>query len=216
MTYFFKACHLCLFYIIENAIHFSDGMYFALIRDFIGFKLRISKKMPSAVIDRSQLAALFRDHRDDIVGYLLQKVRCPDTAQDLSQEAYLRLLKRDELGHTDNLAGYLFRTAERLAIDFLRADQRLLNCLEGIDETLECPKVQPEQLVILRQQCKIVLDAIAAMPTQCRDVFLLRKIDELSYAEISQKLAISEKTVQRQLVKAMLYCHRRLDLTPFD
>ena len=172
--------------------------------------------MPAAVIDHAKLDLLFRDYREDIMGYLLQKVRCPDTAQDLSQEAYLRLLKQQEIAHSENLAGYLFRTAERLAIDFLRADRRLSHFSEALDDSLVCPKVQPEALIILRQQCEILLDAIAAMPASCRNVFLLRKIDELTYADIAQQLNISEKTVQRHLVKAMLYCHTRLGLNPFD
>jgi RNA polymerase sigma-70 factor (ECF subfamily) len=46
-------------------------------------------------------------------------------------------------------------------------------------------------------------------------VFLLRKIDELSYSEIAKQLGISEKTVQRDLVNAMLHCHNRLQSQPF-
>jgi len=56
-----------------------------------------------------------------------------------------------------------------------------------------------------------LLDTIASMPQGCRDVFLLRKIDELSYSEISIRLNISEKTVQRRLVQAMLRCHRSMN-----
>ncbi|NTV47845.1 MAG: ArsR family transcriptional regulator, partial [Chlorobiales bacterium] len=44
-----------------------------------------------------------------------------------------------------------------------------------------------------------------------RDVFILRKIDELSYSEIALKLGISEKTVQRHLVQAMLHCHQCME-----
>jgi RNA polymerase sigma-70 factor (ECF subfamily) len=57
--------------------------------------------------------------------------------------------------------------------------------------------------------------AIAELPMRCRDVFLLRKIDELSYSEIAKQLGISEKTVQRDLVNAMLHCHNRLQSQPF-
>lgn len=190
-------------------------MAYQLLFNWIYFKqLPGVNQVTSVSIDRDQVSELFRTHRDAIVRLLLQKVRCPDTAQDLSQEAYLRLLRKDSVVHADNLTGYLFRTAERLAIDFLRYDLRVGSRAVPLDEELECPLIQPEALTILRQQCELLLDAIASLPAACRHVLLLRKIDELSYAEIATRLAISEKTVQRHLVKAMLHLHRRVSVSP--
>jgi RNA polymerase sigma factor (sigma-70 family) len=168
--------------------------------------------MSQVVIDHSQITLLFRQHREDILSFIRHKIQCPDTAQDLCQEAYLRLLKQDALTHTDNLTGYLFRTAERLTIDFLRYEQRIKSRAMDLDDSFVCPKIQPEALTIFRQQCELLLDAIAALPCQTRHVFLLRKIDDMSYADIGSQLGISEKTVQRHLVKAMLHCHRRLGM----
>lgn len=167
--------------------------------------------MSSVSLDRNQVADLFVSHRDDIVNYLLQRVRCPETAQDLSQEAYLRMLRKEQVSHADNLIGYLYRTAERLALDFLRYDQRVTSKHDQLNDDLICPRTRPDTLIQLRQQCELLLDAIAALPLECRNVLLLRKIDEMSYAEISVQLGISEKTVQRHLVKAMLHCHRRFE-----
>lgn len=167
--------------------------------------------MSGVKVDHDQVSVLFQDHREAIVGFLLQRVSCPDVAQDLSQEAYLRLIRQTALPHADNLVGYLYRTAERLAIDFLRHDKRVNANAVPLDEQLECSRPQPERLTILRQQCERLLDAIASLPEQCRNVLLLRKIDELSYADIAIRLGISEKTVQRHLVKAILHCQRRLN-----
>ncbi len=166
--------------------------------------------MSAIAIHHDQIAELFREHKESIVNFLLQKVKCPDTAQDLSQETYLRLLRKDDLAHTDNLSGYLFRTAERLSIDFIRQHQRTAAKSQMLDDELLCPRIQPEDFAILSQQCERLLHAIAGLSSQCRHILLLRKIDELSYTEIAGQLGISEKTVQRQLVKAMLRCHQML------
>lgn len=171
--------------------------------------------MSAAAIPADQIAALFRDHKEAIVQFLLQRVKCPDAAQDLSQETYLRLLRKDGVDHTGNLSGYLFRTAERLAIDFVRQHQRQSARQEPLAEDAPCPLPQPEDAAIVNQRYRRVLEAIAALPTQCRHILLLRKIDELGYREIADQLGISEKTVQRQLVKAMLHCHQYcLDMLP--
>ncbi|TPQ29218.1 sigma-70 family RNA polymerase sigma factor [Methylomonas sp. EFPC3] len=171
--------------------------------------------MSAAAIPADQVAALFRDHKEAIVHFLLQRVKCPDTAQDLSQETYLRLLRKDGLVHTDNLSGYLFRTAERLAIDFVRHNQRHSARQEPLAEDALCPLPQPEDAAIVTQRYRRVLEAIAALPAQCRHILLLRKVDELGYREIADRLGVSEKTVQRQLVKAMLHCHQYcLDMLP--
>ncbi|MDD5229190.1 MAG: RNA polymerase sigma factor [Methylococcales bacterium] len=167
--------------------------------------------MSAVYINHDQISLLFLNHREAIISFLMQRVRCPDTAQDLSQETYLRLLRKESIPHSDNLIGYLYRTAERLAIDFLRYDQRVTSKFVLLDDELVCPNMQPEALTILREQCERLLDAINSLPDKCRRVFLLRKINELSYAEISRELKISEKTVQRHLVKAMLHCHQRLN-----
>lgn len=156
------------------------------------------------------LIALYKQYRSSLVNHITRLIGCQKTASELTQEAYVRLLVRHDLPDILNKSAYLFRIGHNLAMDHQRAPSyRIENIL--LDETLPCPMLQPHEIVSLRQQCRILLDTIAAMPQSCRDVFLLRKIDELSYSEISIRLNISEKTVQRRLVQAMLFCHRRMN-----
>jgi RNA polymerase sigma factor (sigma-70 family) len=83
-----------------------------------------------------------------------------------------------------------------------------------LHEDLVCLKYLPDEITALRQQCEILLEAINSLRSKYRHVFLLRKIDELSYTEIALRLGISKKTVQRYLVSAMLHCHQYIEL-PF-
>ncbi|WP_232056767.1 RNA polymerase sigma factor [Methylomonas rhizoryzae] len=80
---------------------------------------------------------------------MLQRVGCPETAQDLSQEAYLRMLRKEQVSHADNLIGYLYRIAERLALDFLRYDQRVTSKHDQLNDDLICPRTQPDTLIQL-------------------------------------------------------------------
>lgn len=168
-----------------------------------------------AKLDQSLISHLFLNHRQAIHSHLVNRVECPAIAEDLTQEAFLRLLNKNNWEHDENLAGYVFRIAERLAIDFIRHQRRHQTHHVELDNSIPSNAIETEQLTILRQQCEILLSAIAELPMRCRDVFLLRKIDELSYSEIAKQLGISEKTVQRDLVNAMLHCHNRLQSQPF-
>lgn len=164
--------------------------------------------MSTLTPSQDQITRLFQDHREALTQFLVYKIRCPETAQDLCQETYLRLLRGNAVTHDENLSGFLFRVADRLAINYLKWQRLARNNGVPLYEELICPKHLPDEITALRQQCEILLDAINSLPRKFRDVFLLRKIDELTYTEISLRLGISEKTVQRHLVEAMLHCHR--------
>ena len=167
--------------------------------------------MSTLTLSRNQITKLFQDHSEALTQFLLYRIRCPETAQDLCQETYLRLLRDNAVTHDENLSGFLFRVADRLAINYLKWQRLPKNNGAPLYEDLVCPKHLPDEITFLRQQCEILLDAINSLPKKFRHVFLLRKIDELSYGEIALRLGISEKTVQRHLVEAMLHCHQCME-----
>lgn len=161
-------------------------------------------------LDSTVFILLYKDHFAHLVNSITRSVGCRETAIELAQETYIRLYVHRDLASVTNLPTYMFRIGHNLAIDYLRSPTGKIESL-ALDEEQPCPLLQPDELASLRQQCKILFHVISSMPASCRDVFLLRKIDALSYREISARLIISEKTVQRRLVRAMLHSNHHMN-----
>ncbi len=200
----------------------ADYLLFIKLRQFTAFQscffIWIIRRVPSNrsyflfcspvyLFDSFLLIDLYEKHRSSLISSIARLTGCRDTAADLAQEAYIRLLVHDNAVGISHPEAYLFRIGRNLAIDRQRSPFSKAEPLP-LDEELLCPLLQPDELACLRQQCEILLDAIFSMPEPCRDVFLLRKLDELSYNEIAARLGISEKTVQRRLVQSILHCNR--------
>ncbi len=164
-----------------------------------------------ATLTDALILKLFRDHEEDIIAYIRCRVGCRETARDLTQEGYLRLLRR-RLPDLDHLRAYLYRIAERLVIDHLRHASCWAR--EALSEDLPCPRPAPDRVAELQELCEMLLAALMTLPPARRDVLLLRKLDGLRYSAIAERLGISEKTVQRHLVQALLHCQRRLEHPP--
>ena len=155
------------------------------------------------------LVDLYKKHHLCLINSIARLTGCRETAADLAQEAYVRLLVHRDGSGLIYPEAYLFRIGRNLAIDHQRQPSSKASFMP-LDEELPCSLPQPDELAFLRQQCENLMNAILSMPAPCRDVFLLRKIDGMDYGEIASRLAISEKTVQRRLVQSMLHCNRRM------
>ena len=55
---------------------------------------------------------------------------------------------------------------------------------------------------------EILNQAILALPKRCRQIFILRKLENLSHKEISQRMGISVHTVESQLTKGLKKCQK--------
>jgi RNA polymerase sigma-70 factor (ECF subfamily) len=95
-------------------------------------------------LNSSQIAQLFENHNAAIVTFLVNRVACPETAKDLGQETYLRLLSKGQISHDENIVSYLFRIADHLAIDYLRQRSLTRNNTVDLSEDLLCPQLQPD------------------------------------------------------------------------
>ena len=127
----------------------------------------------------SDLKALYLAHRGEIQAYLDRRLRCKETAADLTQDAFIRL--SEQMGRTriDNFRAYLFSAARNLFIDHTRRQEHRKG--EPLDPqspgALEQPSPTLEQAAIAHQQLATLNDVIQNMPAPCREIFLLVRVE---------------------------------------
>lgn len=130
-------------------------------------------------------------------------------AADLVQETFIRLLRSqagEKAAEIHDLRAYLYRAAESAEADMRRAEIRALRVIvrgAGPDETVADPGPQVEEGMIRDESSREISDAIAGLPPRAREVLFLHKFENLSYAEIAEKLGISRNTVMVHMVRAL-------------
>ncbi|REJ81879.1 MAG: RNA polymerase subunit sigma-70 [Acidobacteria bacterium] len=153
--------------------------------------------------DPELFGELIECHQDALIGYLVRMTRCPDRAQELAQEAFVRLFtSRRRYSEQGLLSAYLFRIATNL----LRSEERRRTrwrrleplYLAGLREHPPSPQRELEG----QEACGRVSRAIAGLPVRFRAPLVLREIEGWSYAEIARTLGCREGTVKSRINRA--------------
>jgi RNA polymerase sigma factor (sigma-70 family) len=151
---------------------------------------------------------IFRRHQQELLRFAGQYSN-EEVAEDLVQEAYLRLIRQAQTETIENPRAYLYKITRNLSADYLR--QGLIRSRHQDDSQVELeqipnqhPGIDAELEAVDRlQRC---LKALDGLPEIVRHVFLLHRIDGMTYAEIGNALGIPPRTVERYAAKALAHC----------
>jgi len=156
---------------------------------------------------RQFVAALFARHGESLLRYVSGLLRSRHEAEDVVQEAYVRMLGAAALERVESRArAYLFKVATNLAYDRFRARRESGH----VDVEAPAPDAGPDVIVDFAQGLAIVEQTLLKLKPRCRQVFLLRASEQLEYEEIAARLGVSKRTVEREMQHALDVCQRRL------
>lgn len=164
--------------------------------------------------DESVLAEILSAYWQPIVRYAAAHVDCPDLAQDIAQECFARLWRqRTHWLDGRSVRPFLFRVAHNLACNE-RRNARVRSrwvISEGVGAQRTSPSVA--QIYDAEALDDEATRAIDALPERRRQVFVLARLEGLSYREIAEVLGISLQTVANQMSAAL--AHLRKELAPY-
>lgn len=167
---------------------------------------------PAVPLDRPQLDAAYRREAGELLRYLRRKAG-PDHAPDLLQEVFARTAARCRLIVLQNPAAYLQRVARNILIEHMRFQAREGAVLLPLDAGRDAA-CEPAQIQTIEAQdlLKTYEKAVSTMSEKTRRVFLMHRVDEMSYREIHEELGIGISTVEYHMTKALAHLAKQLDV----
>lgn len=135
-----------------------------------------------------------------------------EQAKDVVQDVFLKLWNnREDLASITQLKPYLYKTVHNACIDQLRKKRSRepisavsyddaefrLRVFDITDEAHFFNELYSDEFDQILQK------AIAKLPPQCREIFILSRLEQLTYPEIAKRLSIALSTVKTQMIRAM-------------
>lgn len=160
------------------------------------------------------VAKLFRDHNRDLVHFIQARLGgLTGDANEVAQEAYVRLLQLEDTGAVSFLRAYLFRIAANLVIDRLSARRRTpVDRFESSEQAEQvADPFDVERKVLAADEYNLFLNCLDELPPKCRQAFVLHRMQQRTSEEVAHEMGISTRMVRKHVARALIYCRFRLD-----
>jgi len=169
--------------------------------------------------EAEQLMARFQR---PLMSFFMRRVRERHDAEDLTQEVFVRILRRDDAVPIDNPEIYIFRIAVNLLRDRARratthraADHTNLQVVQpdhGDDEPMEPALVEergPERVLVAQETLVEVMQALEELGPRTRDIFMLARLEMMKRRDIAALYGMTVSAVEKHLGKAGVHLFRR-------
>lgn len=164
---------------------------------------------------QSDLVEVFVAHRNQLCQVATKILGSPDRAEDVVQDAYLKVIEVEAVFVVKQPVAYVFRIVRNLAIDHYRR-ARLESGVFTVEEEgqgVPSPTATPEAISISRQQLSQVAHALDQLPERTRRVFELYRVGGHTQREIAQMLDVSPTLVNFMIRDALDHCRSALSST---
>lgn len=164
----------------------------------------------SGVCEESLFTSLFKKHVNVLRNYLLYKFGDSEKANDVAQEAFIKLWENCENVPQEKAKSYLYTVANNSALNKIAHQKVVLTYAQNADAKRH--SVESPHFLLEEQEFKDRLQhAIGNLTEGQRTAFLLHRIDGKKYHEIAEILDISVKAVEKRISGALVSLRNEIE-----
>ncbi len=146
--------------------------------------------------DNDAFARIFQKYWQELYDFAYLKTQDADVTEEIVQDLFVSFWEKRETLRINNLRSYLFVSVKNRVIDYYRQTQ--LTPLEAIPD-LASPGEYP---MFLEELEAAIQEALAQLPEKTQQIFRMKKFEDRTTREISQRLSMPERTVEYHYTQA--------------
>lgn len=174
----------------------------------------MNKSQLTGVCEEMAFANFFRSNVKTLRNYLLYKFGNEEQANDMAQEAFIKLWENCASVPFEKAKSYIYTIANNSTLNQIAHQKVVLNYSKNADPDKQ--HFENPEFIMEEQEFKDRLNnAIQNLTEGQRTAFLLNRIDGKKYAEIAEILGISVKAVEKRISGALVSLRKEINiLTP--
>ena len=161
-------------------------------------------------MDSVQFEHLFHSHYEAIRNYIYYKSGSIDEAEDIAQEAFLKIWEKRETIIQTTVKSLLYTIAGNIFLN--RWQHRNVELQFAMQYGSEGDSSSPEYELEMKEFDEKLQNALSALTEKNRTVFLMNRIDRMTYQDIANSLEISVKAVEKRMNKALAFLRETLEV----
>ena len=141
----------------------------------------------------------YEEYRQSVFFYICRRIENRSDAEDLTQDAFLRLLEYRMMIRRDTLKYFIFTIVRNLLNDYLRRYYKRQEIDRYLYDTLPVTTVEPESRMVADELRRLESRRVSALPEQRRKVYIMSRFQDKSAEDIAEELKLSRRTVENHL-----------------
>lgn len=174
---------------------------------------KLSKDDPHA------FGVLFSEYYSPLCLYAMRFTKDKASAEEIVHETFVKLWEhRENLDINESVAGYLYKSVQNNALNYLKKEQiknkyseAYAEQLRNAEEYFTVTQESGLSVVLAKELESKILEAIDSLPEQCKEIFKLSRFAGLKNQEIADKKKVTLNTVQKQISIALEKLRKSLD-----
>lgn len=161
-------------------------------------------------IDQSGFDQVFNQWYEPIRNFIYYKTGNMHLAEDIAQDTFLKIWEKRDDVKISTVKAYLYTIATNLLInkmDHQKVTFRFVNNYQQPGNV-----ASPQFELEMKEFDAKLQQALADMDDKRRTVFLMNRIDELTYKQIADNLGLTVKAIEKRMEKALSFLRDRIEM----